>query len=214
MPNGWPIAIEPPLTFSLSIRNAEPIAAVDHLRGERFVQLPHVDVVDAKARVAATAWEPQNTGPMPISSGSQPATRVAAEDEQRLDARAPSRDRIDMTRVADAPSGQLRRVAGRHAPLPARRCRTRAAASPVPRASCRARLHSSRSDAHGLLSRSSRRSSCRTRARVTSIGAISPSKKPSRCARAVRCWLDERVLVLSVTADAVRAWRQPRPSRP
>ena len=41
--------IEPPLTLSLSWVDAEPVAAVDHLHGEGFVQFPQVDVVDLQS---------------------------------------------------------------------------------------------------------------------------------------------------------------------
>ena len=47
MPKGWPIAIEPPFTLSRSI-GMPSVSAVEHLRGERFVDLPEVDVLDAQ----------------------------------------------------------------------------------------------------------------------------------------------------------------------
>ena len=49
MPNGWPTAIAPPLTFSLSHVDAEVGRARDDLRGERLVDLDQVDVVDGHA---------------------------------------------------------------------------------------------------------------------------------------------------------------------
>ena len=46
MPNGWPTAIAPPLTFSFSSGIAQVAVRRDHLRGERLVDLHQVDVVD------------------------------------------------------------------------------------------------------------------------------------------------------------------------
>src|SRR5476649_2790467 len=50
MPYGWPTAIAPPLTFNRS-SNAQPVAAVDHLDRERFVELPQIDVRHLQARL-------------------------------------------------------------------------------------------------------------------------------------------------------------------
>ena len=49
MPNGWPTAIAPPLTLSLSSSMPEVAGRRDHLRGERLVDLDQVDVVDGHA---------------------------------------------------------------------------------------------------------------------------------------------------------------------
>ena len=38
---------------------------------------------------------------------------------------------------------------------------------------------------------------------MTFIGAISPAKKPSCCARAVRCWLSKRIFILRLAADLI-----------
>jgi hypothetical protein len=54
-------------------RDAQLVAAIDHLHRERFVQLPQVDVADLQAQLLQHLGI-ANTGPMPISSGSQPAT--------------------------------------------------------------------------------------------------------------------------------------------
>ena len=45
IPKGCPIDIDPPFTFSLVQRDAQPVAAIDHLHRERLVQLPQVDVI-------------------------------------------------------------------------------------------------------------------------------------------------------------------------
>mgnify|MGYP003694225291 CR=1 FL=1 len=50
------------------------VAAVDDLHREGLVQLPQVDVVDRSFPARASSFGTANTGPMPISSGSQPAT--------------------------------------------------------------------------------------------------------------------------------------------
>ena len=46
IPNGWPTAIAPPLTFSLGHVNAKVPVGRDHLGGECLVDLDQVDVVD------------------------------------------------------------------------------------------------------------------------------------------------------------------------
>ncbi len=56
--------------------DAEPVAAVDHLHREGLVQFPQVDVGDARGRARASSFGTANTGPMPISSGAQPATAM------------------------------------------------------------------------------------------------------------------------------------------
>ena len=66
--------------------DAEPVAAVDHLHGEGFVQLPQVDVARPSGRGASSSLGTANTGPMPISSGSQPATAKPRKTPLRLDA--------------------------------------------------------------------------------------------------------------------------------
>ena len=153
-----------------------------------------------------------NTGPMPISSGSQPGDGVAAEDEQRLHA-----ERLARSRASSRPSPTRRRTAAtscRPSRCPGRSsCRTPAAASPAPRSSCRrgctrrARRGASSSPTFWpvFLSRT---------ARVTWIGASSPAKNAVLLARAVRCWLLERELVLRLAADRCSAWRPLRPCRP
>ena len=72
-PYGCPSAIAPPSTLSRSIRNAKPVAAVQDLNCECFVELPQVDFLDPHAR-ALSSFGIAKTGPIPISSGSQPAT--------------------------------------------------------------------------------------------------------------------------------------------
>ena len=47
MPNGWPTAIAPPLTLSLSIGMPSALAEPQRLHREGLVDLEQVDVVDA-----------------------------------------------------------------------------------------------------------------------------------------------------------------------
>src|SRR5690554_592818 len=54
-------------------RNTQTVAAVDHLGCKGFVQLPQVNVVHGQAVTGKQAWNSKHR-PMPISSGSQPAT--------------------------------------------------------------------------------------------------------------------------------------------
>ena len=49
MPKGWPIAIEPPLTFRLFLIDAQPVAAINHLHGEGLVQFPQVDILHGQS---------------------------------------------------------------------------------------------------------------------------------------------------------------------
>jgi hypothetical protein len=46
MPNGWPTAIAPPLTFSFSIGMPSLLVGRDHLGREGLVDLDEVHVVD------------------------------------------------------------------------------------------------------------------------------------------------------------------------
>ena len=136
MPNGWPIEIEPPLTLSFVRVDAEPVAAVDDLRGERLVQLPQVDVVDLRGRGASAASAPRTRARCP----SRPArSRRPRSRGRRACGWMPSAfaRSLDMSRVAAGAVGELRGVAGRHRALAAGPCRSAAAASAAPRASCR-----------------------------------------------------------------------------
>jgi hypothetical protein len=54
------------------VRDAQLVAAIKHLGRESLVQLPQPDVVDFQAR--SNNRGTAKTGPMPISSGAQPAT--------------------------------------------------------------------------------------------------------------------------------------------
>ena len=59
----------------LVIVDAEPVAAVDDLDRERFVELPEADVVHLET-MRLSSFGTAKTGPIPISSGSQPATAM------------------------------------------------------------------------------------------------------------------------------------------
>ena len=54
------------------VRDAQSIAAIQDLTGERLIQFPQVDIIDFQPVLFGTA----NTGPIPISSGAQPATAM------------------------------------------------------------------------------------------------------------------------------------------
>ena len=103
MPNGWPIEIEPPFGFSRSIGHAEPVAAVDHLRREGFVQLPDVDVVDLEPVLLEQLRHREHRTDAHLV-GLAAGDRVAAEHEAAARGRAPARASLDITSVADAPS--------------------------------------------------------------------------------------------------------------
>ena len=99
-------------------RHAEPIAAVDDLRRERFVQLPHVDVVHLQPVLLQQLRHGEDRTDahlVRLAAGD----RVAAEHEQRLQAerlRAIARHHERGRRAVR----QLRRVAGRDAARAAR----------------------------------------------------------------------------------------------
>ena len=48
-PIGWPSAIAPPLTLSRSVGDRRLAQHREHLRGERFVQLDEIEVVERQA---------------------------------------------------------------------------------------------------------------------------------------------------------------------
>ena len=110
MPNGWPIEIEPPLTLSFSGSMPEAVAAVDDLRGERLVQLPHVDVVDLQAVTLQQLGHREHRADahlVRLAAGDG----EAAEDELRPDAEGLGAIHRHHQRRAGA-VGELRRVAG------------------------------------------------------------------------------------------------------
>ena len=47
MPRGWPMAMAPPLTLTMSVEIAEVVGRSDADRGEGLVDLEQVDVGDA-----------------------------------------------------------------------------------------------------------------------------------------------------------------------
>ena len=82
MPNGWPRAMAPPLTLSLSQSDAEVLGRRDDLGGERLVDLDEVDVVDGHAG-PASAWRLASIGPRPMISGLRPVTPDDDDPGQR-----------------------------------------------------------------------------------------------------------------------------------
>ena len=85
-PNGWPSAMAPPFTLSLSHGIAEVPRRRDDLCGERLVDLDEVDVVDRHASRARSAWRHASTGPRPMISGSSPVTPDDDDARERGDA--------------------------------------------------------------------------------------------------------------------------------
>src|SRR5207237_10306011 len=84
MPNGWPIEMEPPLTLSFAGSMPRRSRQYD-LRGERLVQLPHVDVVDLHA-VALEELGDRVHGSDAHLVRLAAGDREAAEDELRANA--------------------------------------------------------------------------------------------------------------------------------
>ena len=85
MPKGWPMEIEPPLTFSFFGVDAELVATVDDLHGERLVQLPQVDVVDLET-VPLQQLRHREDGPDAHLVRLATGDGEAAEGDLRLDA--------------------------------------------------------------------------------------------------------------------------------
>jgi len=127
------------------------------------------------------------TGPIPISSGSQPA--IAKPRKMSL-GRMPSclARSMDMTSVAEAPSESWDELPAVTVPWPLSLSKCGGSAS-RPSSVVSARLHSSLSQDHSSLPTTSPVFLSRM-PRVTCIGASSSLKKPSCWARAVRCWLE------------------------
>ena len=132
---------------------------------------------------ARAACGTANTGPMPISSGSQPATANAAEDAERLRARA-ARPRVSlMTTHAEAPSENWLALPAATTP-PGSAGLIFATPSYV----VSARMPFVGGDRHLLRDRCATVSLSATPI-VTVIGTISASNLPAACAAAARCWL-------------------------
>ena len=72
MPKGWPTAIAPPLTLSLSGVDPELACRRDHLGREGLVDLDEVDVVDGEPGAGERLRE-ASTGPRPMISGDSAA---------------------------------------------------------------------------------------------------------------------------------------------
>ena len=74
-PTGWPSAMAPPLTLSLScgISGLTRDEHGEHLRGEGFVDFDEVGVRRRRGRCASRRCSIAKTGPRPMRAGSQPA---------------------------------------------------------------------------------------------------------------------------------------------
>ena len=69
----------PPSTLSLLLRDAELVAAVEHLDGERLVELPQADVVHLQARALQQARHREDRADAHLV-GLAAGDREAAED--------------------------------------------------------------------------------------------------------------------------------------
>ena len=119
-PNGWPIAIEPPITLvrsqstsptgpgspSRSAQACEPHACTlrEHLRGEGLVDLDQAEVAPGDARRARAPWAPRTPGPSGAASPDRP--RPPRSSGGRPAARSPARRAFSsaMSSTAAAPS--------------------------------------------------------------------------------------------------------------
>ena len=84
-PSGWPIAIAPPLTLTLSCGDAEVLHEPHHHRRERLVHLEQVDVVDRQPGLAS-ALRAAGAGPVSMMVGSAPQTRGRDDPSARRQA--------------------------------------------------------------------------------------------------------------------------------
>jgi hypothetical protein len=70
-PSGWPSAMAPPLTLTLSRSSPSSFSHRQVLRREGLVDLDQVDVAEREPAFSSTLRSPA-PGPMPISVGSTP----------------------------------------------------------------------------------------------------------------------------------------------
>jgi len=184
IPNGWPIDIEPPLGFSRSIgrpRRSRQYTTCD--ANASFSSHTSISAMPTPRR--RSSFGTAKTGPMPISSGSQPTTAYPRRMRRGWTPSDAARS-ADITSVADAPSDNWEELPAVTVPWPLSVSKTGDNLA-SPSALVSGRLHSSRST---TCASSPTTAPVRSmRARRTSIGTISPAKKPFACARAVRCWL-------------------------
>ncbi len=109
MPNGWPMAMAPPLT--LRRWSCQHVAAVDHLAGEGLVDLPQADVRPRVRPKRLSSWAPRTPGPMPSSLRRAAGHGDAAIDAERHQAAACRLGAADQEGRRGA-VGELRGVAG------------------------------------------------------------------------------------------------------
>ena len=197
-PYGWPTAIAPPFDVEPIVGNAERVARVDHLHGERLVQLPQVDVGDLHAR-ALEQLAHREHGTDAHLVGLAAGDGEAAEDAERREAALRGRRSL-ITTQADAPSENW--LALPAATVPPGRAGLIFDDAFV--ASCRRGCPRRRRSSPPCVTMRAGRP-CRSTPIVTVIGTISSSKRPAACAAAARCWLCSAVLVLTLARDAVAA---------
>ena len=192
-PSGWPRAIAPPLGLVLRQVGADLLRPGEHDRGERLVDLEHVDVVDRQCRCARAAAAVASIGPVSISTGSTPTRHVSTT--RALGVRPSAFGlRLRHHQHRRGAVGDLRRVAGGvHAVLAGDRLQ-------------RGQLLERRL-AEALVARrrraSSRRRACRPRrGRRRRPATHWPSKRPSAHAAAARCCDDRPKRVGVVAGDA------------
>ena len=83
-PSGWPMAMRAAVDIGPGPVEAEIVDAGERLDGEGLVQLDDIDVLDRRGPARFRAFCVEMTGPMPISSGAQPATAAALIRAMRL----------------------------------------------------------------------------------------------------------------------------------
>src|SRR5262245_20479806 len=89
------------------LRNAEPIAAIEYLAGESFVEFPQVDVVDLKAEALEQLWHGKDRAD-PHLVGLAAGNRETAEGAERLEPALLGERRAH----DDASRGAVRQLAG------------------------------------------------------------------------------------------------------
>ena len=139
---------------------------------------------------------------MPISSGSQPDDREAAEDAAAAQAQRRSPARLDISTAAAAPSDSCDELPAVTVPCPLLRIGVQLDGQPFERGVGAVALVAigARTSSSPILSP---RLLVEHGATHRASAPSRPAKKPSRCARAMRCWLAERVFILRPSRDAV-----------
>ena len=140
IPNGWPIEIDPPLTFSFA--GSRPSLSRQYTTCEAKASFSsHTSMSSTRSPWRFKSLGTAYTGPMPISSGSQPATANPRKISFGLMPSCFARS-IDMSSVADAPSESCEELPAVTVPCPLDLSKTGGSES-RPSSVVSARLHSS-----------------------------------------------------------------------